>query len=129
MSHNGQKEIWSFHRLISHCVQEEDRLKKDRVESVHLASASKGKDKGKKRNKDKDVTDTSPHKKQQKKPGDSEGTNCFFCGAGWHKKKHCTNYHTWRARKGILFSMVCSEVNLTLVPRHMVDRFWCNHSH
>ena len=36
-----------------------------------------------------------------------------------HKKKQCTNYHVWRAKKGILLNLVCFEVNLTSVPRHI----------
>ena len=47
ISYNCQKEKWTLNELISHCVQEEERLKQDKSESAHLASASK--DKGKKR--------------------------------------------------------------------------------
>ncbi|KAF7821196.1 Retrovirus-related Pol polyprotein from transposon TNT 1-94 [Senna tora] len=39
----------------------------------------------------------APHKKQHKEPTQD---GCFFCGAEGHKKKHCTNYHAWRAKKG-----------------------------
>ena len=53
-----------MNELISHYVQEEDMLKKDKVENAHLASTSKGKDKCKKRNKDKNAADTTPQKKQ-----------------------------------------------------------------
>ena len=35
-----------------------------------------------------------------------------------HKKKQCTNYHAWRTKKGTLLNLVCSEVNLTSVPKH-----------
>ena len=38
-----------MNELRSHYVQEEDRLKKDKVESAYLASTSKGKNKGEKR--------------------------------------------------------------------------------
>ena len=58
-----------------------------------------GKGKGKKRKKDKKVRDTAPQKKQQKKLDDPEDTSCFFCKVEGH-------------------SLVCSKVNLTLVPRH-----------
>ena len=43
---------------------------------------------------------------------------CFFYGAARHKKKQCTNYHAWHAKKGTLLNLVCSEVNLTSVPKH-----------
>ncbi|KAL5774802.1 hypothetical protein ACOSP7_012359 [Xanthoceras sorbifolium] len=53
VSYNCQKEKWTLNELISYCVQEEDRLKQEKTESVHLASTSK--DKGKKRKKDHEV--------------------------------------------------------------------------
>ena len=48
VSYNCQKETWSLNELISHCVQEEERLKHDKTKSAHLAMASK--DKRNKRN-------------------------------------------------------------------------------
>ncbi|XP_062089771.1 uncharacterized protein LOC133796317 [Humulus lupulus] len=47
ISYNCQKEKWTLNELISHRVQEEERLKKDKTKSAHLATTSK--DKGKKR--------------------------------------------------------------------------------
>ncbi|KAM6556615.1 hypothetical protein CsatB_003634 [Cannabis sativa] len=47
ISYNCQKEKWTLNELISHCVQEEERLKKDKTESAPLATTPK--DKGKKR--------------------------------------------------------------------------------
>ena len=35
-----------------------------------------------------------------------------------NKKKQCTNYHAWRAKKRTLLNLVCSKVNLTSVPKH-----------
>src|SRR4051812_20909944 len=40
VSYNTQKEKWSLNELISHCVQEEERLKKDKTEIAHLATSS-----------------------------------------------------------------------------------------
>ena len=51
VSYNCQKEAWSLNELISYCVQEEEKLKQDKVESAYIASISKNKDKGKKRKK------------------------------------------------------------------------------
>ena len=116
MSYNCQKETLSLNELISHCVREEERLKQDRKESAHLATAFK--DKGRKRKNVKEAAGTVPQKKQLMKSHYFVGTNCFFCGAEGHKKKQCTNYHAWRAKKGMLLSLVCYEVNLTSVPRH-----------
>ncbi|KAH1097806.1 hypothetical protein J1N35_014727 [Gossypium stocksii] len=41
-------EKWTLNELISHCLQEEERLKRHKSESTHLANAPK--DKGKKEN-------------------------------------------------------------------------------
>ena len=92
--YNCQKETQSLNELISHCLQEKDRLKKDKVESAHLTSTFKGK----KMKNDKEAAKTTPQKKQQRKLGDPESTDCFFCRAEGHKKKHCTNYHTWHTK-------------------------------
>ncbi|XP_056166845.1 uncharacterized protein LOC130138014 [Syzygium oleosum] len=97
--YNCQKETWSLNELISHCVQEEERLKQDKTESAHLTSTSK--DKGMKRKKDKEAATLANKRKQQQKQDDPESTGCFFCKATGHVKKNCTNYHAWRAKKGL----------------------------
>ncbi|XP_057954717.1 uncharacterized protein LOC131148806 [Malania oleifera] len=43
VSYNCEKETWSLNELISHYVQEEERLKQDKAESAHLASTFKEK--------------------------------------------------------------------------------------
>ena len=55
--------------------------------------------KGKKMKKDKEVADKAPQKKQQKKPSNPKCTSCSFRRTEEHKKKHCTNYHTWCDKK------------------------------
>ena len=40
VSYNTQKEKWSLHELLAQCVQEEERLKRGKIESAHLASTS-----------------------------------------------------------------------------------------
>ncbi|WOG86075.1 hypothetical protein DCAR_0205272 [Daucus carota subsp. sativus] len=42
VSYNTHKDKWTLNELISHCVQEEDRLKRDKIESAHVATTSKG---------------------------------------------------------------------------------------
>lgn len=64
VSYNCQKYTWSLNELISHCVQEEERMKHEKTESAHLASTSK--DKGKKRMKDKEAANGPQQKKQSK---------------------------------------------------------------
>ncbi|KAI6678746.1 hypothetical protein NL676_039542 [Syzygium grande] len=71
VSYNYQKETWSLNELISHCVQEEERLKQDKAEYAYLASTSK--DNGHKRKRDKEAANKAPNKKQQKKTDNPEG--------------------------------------------------------
>ncbi|KAH1082376.1 hypothetical protein J1N35_022137 [Gossypium stocksii] len=61
ISYNCQKEKWTLNKLISHCVQEEERLKCDKFESAHLANAPK--DKGKKRKYHKEIAKGPAQKK------------------------------------------------------------------
>ena len=110
VSYNCQKEKWTLNELISYLVQEEDRLKHDHVESAHLASTSKTK--GKKRK-----APEAAKGPEQKKPVQNKDL-CFFCKKSGHQKKNCTKYHAWRAKKGTLLALVCSEVNLASVPRN-----------
>ncbi|XP_028196634.1 uncharacterized protein LOC114381560 [Glycine soja] len=44
VSYNTQKDKWSLNELISHCVQEEERLQRDRTESAHNKKRKKTKD-------------------------------------------------------------------------------------
>jgi gag-polypeptide of LTR copia-type len=84
VSYNCQKESLTVNELISHCVQEEERLKTDKSESANIASTSKGK--GKQKRKINSVaTTTSLQKKptKEKKPviktePDKEKNGCFF---------------------------------------------------
>ncbi|XP_070057948.1 uncharacterized protein [Nicotiana tomentosiformis] len=114
VSYNYQKETWSLNELISHYVPEEDRLKREKIESANLADVPKDKRKDNKR-KNKEVANTATQKKQYQEP---TTCGCFFCKAAGHKKKDCTNYHAWREKKSTPLNFVWSKVNLTLVPRH-----------
>jgi gag-polypeptide of LTR copia-type len=54
VSYNCQKKKWTVNELISHCVQEEERLKNEPVESVNVDTSSKNKGKKKRKTMDKD---------------------------------------------------------------------------
>ena len=62
VSYNCQNEKLTLNELISYCVQKEERLKQEKIESAHLESTSKNKNK--KMNKDKKVTSGPTQKKQ-----------------------------------------------------------------
>ncbi|XP_040867871.1 uncharacterized protein [Glycine max] len=95
VSYNTQKDKWSLYELISHCVQEEERLWRDISESTHLSSTSQNK----KRKKTKGAAEGSF---QQKKPKKDEEFTCCFCKKSGHMKKECPKYATWRVKKGLL---------------------------
>ncbi|RVX00833.1 hypothetical protein CK203_026399 [Vitis vinifera] len=52
ISYNTQKEKWTLNELIAQCVQKEERLKQEKIESAHLASTSHGFGTNKKRKRD-----------------------------------------------------------------------------
>ena len=54
VSYNCQKDSQYLNELISHCVQEKERIKRDKIESAHLAATNKDKMNNKKRKKDKE---------------------------------------------------------------------------
>ena len=100
--------------MSPYCVQEDERLKHEKSESTYLISISK--DKGNKRKKDEAAKDPD-----QKKPKENE--DHFFYRKPGQVKKECTKYHVWRAKKGMFFTLVCSEVNLASVPG---NTWWLN---
>ena len=66
VSYNCLKDSWSLNELISHYIQEKDRLKQDMTESAHFATTSKDKKKSNKRKKGKEATISATWKKQHK---------------------------------------------------------------
>jgi gag-polypeptide of LTR copia-type len=107
VSYNCQKELWTVNELISHCVQEKERLKTDKSDNANIVSTSKGKGK-QKRKINSDAATISSQKKptKDKKPviktePNKENKRYFFCGSEGHMKKNYTNYHAWHAKKYI----------------------------
>ena len=123
ISYNTQKEKWTLNELIAQCVQEEERLKQEKIESAHLASTSQGFGTNKKRkrdNKGKQTAVSGTSKQKEQKKQDKE-IICFFCKKAGHMKKTCTKYAAWREKKGTLLNFVCSEIDLAVVP---TDTWW-----
>ena len=117
MSYNTQKEKWTLNKLISHCVQEEDRLTQDMIDSTHLESTSRDKITNKKRKMDKRkkaTVGTSQNKVQKKQ---DMVTICFFCKKASHVKKDCPKYANWHVKKGTLLNFIYFEVNLASVHK------------
>ena len=115
VSYNTQKDKWSLNELISHCVQEEERQQRDKADSAHLASTSKNKMKRR-------AKDTAEGTYQKKKPKMHNGEFIrHFCKKPGHMKRQCPKYIDWRVKKGLLLTLVSSEVNLAYVPK---DTWW-----
>ena len=101
-----------MYQLISACVQEKERIKREHGESVNLIqqfSHSKGVS---------GQTSASNHKKGQlgkgsqqqnktnkshnaggPKPDIKKPNTCWFCKKEGHKKKYCYQYKAWLERK------------------------------
>ena len=56
--------------------------------------------KNNKRKKDKEAADMTPQKKHK----EQSDHKCFFYSAVGHKKKQFTNFHPWRAKKGMFLN-------------------------
>ena len=98
VSCNYHKEKWILNELISHCVQEEERLKHEKTESVYFAGTSK--DNKKRREKSNEATKGQTQKKQNK---DKKENSCFFCN-NLDMKKTCCKYHACE-RRNVCFSI------------------------
>ncbi|GAB2278784.1 hypothetical protein Dimus_039306 [Dionaea muscipula] len=114
VSYNTQKDKWSLNELISHCVQEEERQQRDKTKSAHLASSSQSKKK-------RPMVSAGPLSGQKKLKKQDDGLTCFFYKKVGHMKKECSKFAIWQQKKGMLLTMVCSEVNLASVP---IDTWW-----
>ncbi|GAV88450.1 UBN2_2 domain-containing protein [Cephalotus follicularis] len=92
INYNTQKEKWKMSELIAMCVQEEERLKVERPDFAHLATAtptrkkSKGNDKGKK----KVDLEKSTNKANVSSTKLVQAPKCHFCRKVGHLRKDCT---------------------------------------
>ncbi|RDX91631.1 hypothetical protein CR513_26368, partial [Mucuna pruriens] len=79
-SYNTRKDKWFLNELISHCVQEEGRLQRDKTESANFASTSQNE----KRKNIKGVVEGFYKQKKLKK---NEEFTYYFCNKLGHMKK------------------------------------------
>ena len=115
VSYNLVDQNWTMDQLISHLVQEQERLRLHKVNSAHLASASSS---SIKKRKGKETAVAAPEKKQKASTNGFKARKCFFCKKGTHLKKDCPKYAQWLQKKGIFLSLVNSISLLSSVPKN-----------
>nr|XP_017231262.1 PREDICTED: uncharacterized protein LOC108205733 [Daucus carota subsp. sativus] len=106
INYNTQKEKWKMSELISMCVQEEERLKSEKVESAHVVTTTPSKGKGKKYgNSQKKKGNDAPVSKDKGHASGAKfgGPKCNFCRAKGHIRKECSKFREWLDKKGIPF--------------------------
>ncbi|MFA1236636.1 hypothetical protein, partial [Klebsiella pneumoniae] len=103
--------------LMTKCVEEEERLRGEKVQSAHMASHTSKmglrKNTFKRNGKKKPTGDKSSHDKQST----STSMKCFFRKKKGHVKADCMKYKRWLEKKGNM-SFVTHECNLLQVPEN-----------
>jgi hypothetical protein len=85
------------------CVQEEERLKHEKPQSVHFVATHD-------KRKSKRGKNALHFKKNDNK------YSCLFCKKGGHMKKDCQKYKRWLEKKGNTISLVCHEFFFVKAP-------------
>ncbi|KAJ9538265.1 hypothetical protein OSB04_030998 [Centaurea solstitialis] len=129
VSYNTQKDKWTLNEFMSHLVQEEERLKRDKTESAHLASTSQDKKKKRAKGTEENVPKQKKHKKQDKE------FTCFFCKKAGHIKKECPSMllgeRTWiwrpwngkvrKRRENVKNAQSQHSGNLAIAKRNLIS--------
>ncbi|GJW12218.1 UBN2_2 domain-containing protein [Tanacetum coccineum] len=109
INYNTQKEKWKMSELIAMCVQEEERIKVEKPDVVHVATTNSNKRKGLWKGKG-SSGDNFTSNKDQKMGGSTSsfqgGPKCKFCHKKGHTQKDCPKFKEWLAWKGIFESFV-----------------------
>ncbi|GKC28100.1 retrovirus-related pol polyprotein from transposon TNT 1-94, partial [Tanacetum coccineum] len=116
INYNTLKDKWNIDELSSKLIQEEARLKKQRVHSVNLVNLGvdkKLKPKAKNFKKKQHGTTSKVVNAEKKEQMDNK---CKFCMKEGHFQKDCPKRRAWFEKKGIHYVSVCFESNLSEVP-------------
>ncbi|KAJ4799111.1 DNA (cytosine-5)-methyltransferase 2 [Rhynchospora pubera] len=101
INYNTQKEKWKMSELIAMCVEEEERLKTEKLDFAHAAieSPKQKKNNGKGKNKN----DAGLGVNKVSTSGTKRVFKCNHCKKPGHVRKECTKSRAWLAKKGIPF--------------------------
>lgn len=136
INYNSMKVKWGIDELIAMCVQEEERLKAERIDHANQFKHSekkrykkfkkeylkpkpgKFKEKGqcsKQSQQDKDEGNPNADEKGKEKDG------CYFCGKSGHRQKDCIGFMRWLSKKG---TDVISFVDESLYIDYGTNSWW-----
>ncbi|GJY00491.1 UBN2_2 domain-containing protein [Tanacetum coccineum] len=107
INYNTKKEKWKMSELIAMCVQEEERLKVEKPDIIHVATTNSNKRKGSWKGKGSSGDNSTPNKVQKTDASTSSfqgGPKCKFCHKKEHTQKDCPKFKEWLAKKGIPYN-------------------------
>ena len=137
-AYNTLNQTSSVNDLITKCVVEEEKLKKENNESTHLVALGKSNNQKRVQNSRKPNFHSHKKSKNIKKSGSEKPKNgngngnaknidlkSYNCNKKGHKRVNCFKFKTWLEKKknehGMLSAHVCFESNLVNVPLYS----WC----
>nr|GEV74914.1 putative zinc finger, CCHC-type [Tanacetum cinerariifolium] len=119
INYNTQKEKWKMSELIAMCVQEEERLKVEKPDVVHVATTNSNKRKGSWKGKGSSRDNSTPNKVKKTDASTSSfqgGPKYKFCHKKGHTQKDFPKFKEWLAKKGIPYN---PEIGKKPTNRHI----------
>ncbi|KAM1562249.1 hypothetical protein ACFX1Z_005280 [Malus domestica] len=125
VSYNALQAKWDINELISICVGEEVRIKKERAEKEraesvnYVQSYNQNPKHGNHDTVRKDATRSTSSSKKVFKPNKPSIFKCFFCKKAGHMKKNFPKYKAWLAKQEVKKGknvFVCFESNSVDIP-------------
>ncbi|XP_050158893.1 uncharacterized protein LOC126632510 [Malus sylvestris] len=126
VNYNTQKKTWSINELIAICCQEEERMKRTKIETINVVQVEKGQGKAIIPYKNNNYKGSKPHnagshfpsKKNAKhsivfaknnvastsiglRPNAIHLKKCYYCQSTEHLRKNCPGFKGWLIKKGI----------------------------